>query len=78
MIRPRLSHLVTHAEIHRTGAIYGLQAPTSIPVAPVGDWNTYLIEATGPRIRVTLNGQLINDFTSNRRPVAFRDLRVKT
>jgi hypothetical protein len=36
------------------------------------------LSATGPRIRVTLNGQLINDFTSNRRPVAFRDLRVKT
>ena len=77
--------------IHRTGAIYGLQAPTSIPVVPVGEWNTYLIEATGPRIRVTLNGQLINDFTSSRRPagflalqvhsfpskVAFRNLRIK-
>jgi hypothetical protein len=44
------------------------------------------------RIRVTFNDQLINDFTSNRRPtdflalqiysfpskVAFRDLRIKT
>lgn len=77
--------------IHRTGAIYGLQAPTSIPVAPAGEWNSYLIEAAGPRIRVTLNGQLINDFASDRRAagflalqvhgfpskVAFRNLRIK-
>ena len=77
--------------IHRTGAIYGLQAPTSIPIVPVGEWNTYLIEATGSRIRVALNGQLINDFTSTRRlagflalqvhnfpsKVAFRNLRIK-
>jgi hypothetical protein len=62
--------------IHRTGAIYGLQAATSIPVVPVGEWNTYLIEATGTRIRVTLNGQLINDFTSDRRPSGFLALQV--
>jgi Domain of Unknown Function (DUF1080) len=78
--------------IHRTGAIYGLQAPTSIPIAPVGDWNTYLIEAAGSQIRVTLNGQLINDYTSNWErsgflalqvhgfpsQIAFRNLRIKT
>jgi hypothetical protein len=78
--------------IHRTGAIYGLQAPASIPIAPVGDWNTYLIEAAGPEIRVTLNGQPINDYTSDRQRIgflalqvhgfpsriAFRNLRIKT
>jgi choline dehydrogenase-like flavoprotein len=50
----------------RTGAIYNLQAPTSFPSNQVGDWNTYLIEANGNQIRVTLNGQLINVYQSNR------------
>src|SRR4051794_8013554 len=77
--------------IHKTGAIYGLQAPTSIPTAPVGEWNTYLIQATGPRIQVSLNGNPINDFNSTRRStgflglqahgfpsrIAFRNLRIK-
>jgi choline dehydrogenase-like flavoprotein len=62
--------------IHRTGAIYGLQAPTSIPTAPVGEWNTYLIQATGARIQVSLNGQLINDYTSDRRRSGFLALQV--
>src|SRR3954462_11014845 len=77
--------------IHKTGAIYGLQAPTSIPTAPVGEWNTYLIQATGPRIQVSLNGNPINDYLSTRRSteslglqvhgfpsrIAFRNLRIK-
>ena len=77
--------------IHKTGAIYGLQAPTAFPMVPVGEWNTYLIEANGPNIRVTLNGQLVNGYTSDRprsgllalqvhgnpSKVAFRNLFVK-
>src|SRR4051794_5047672 len=62
--------------IHKTGAIYGLQAPTSIPTAPVGEWNTYLIQATGPRIQVSLNGNPINDFNSTRRSTGFLGLQV--
>jgi hypothetical protein len=52
--------------IQRTGAIYKLSAPTAFPSHPVGAWNSYLIEANGPQIKVTLNGQLINTFQSNR------------
>jgi hypothetical protein len=62
--------------IHQTGAIYGLQAPSSIPTAPVGEWNTYLIEATGNRIRVALNGTPVNDYTSTRRTSGFLALQV--
>jgi hypothetical protein len=62
--------------IHRTGAIYGLQAATSIPTVPPGEWNTYLIEAAGPQIRVNLNGQLINNYTSNRQLTGFVALQV--
>src|SRR5438105_1136465 len=52
--------------IHRTGAIYALQAPTAFPVKPVGEWNSYLIEANANTITVTLNGIQVNTYTSNR------------
>ena len=55
----------------RTGAIYNLQAPTGFPSNPIGQWNTYIIEATGARIAVTLNGQLINQIQSTRQPTGY-------
>ncbi len=48
-----------------TGAITGLQAPTSSPVRPRGEWNTYEITVEWNRITVTLNGQRINDYIAN-------------
>lgn len=51
----------------KTGAIYNLQAPSAFPSNPGGQWNTYGIEASGPTIKVTLNGQLVNTYQSNRR-----------
>ncbi len=60
----------------RTGAIYNLQAPSSFPSRPIGQWNTYTIEANGTRIRVTLNGVLVNDFVSNRRASGFLALQA--
>ena len=49
-----------------TGAIYDLQPPFASTQVPIGTWNTFIIEANGPRIRVTLNGQLVNDYQSPR------------
>jgi choline dehydrogenase-like flavoprotein len=63
-------------DIHRTGAIYGWQAPTSFPAHPAGQWNSYLIETAGSRIRVTLNGTLVNDYTSTRNTSGFLALQV--
>ena len=37
----------------------------------MGAWNNYLIEANGPRIRVTLNGQLVNDYQSARQQTSY-------
>ena len=59
------------AGIHRTAAIYALQAPTSFPVKPLGEWNSYLIEANGPHIAVTWNGTLVNSYTSTRAASGF-------
>ena len=60
----------------RTGAIYNLQAPTSFPSNPVGLWNTFLIEAIGPQITVTLNGQVVNVFQSNRQTSGYLALQA--
>src|SRR5262245_4440272 len=60
---------VTNTEGHPlkvTGAIYDLQAPSVSTAVRIGAWNNYTIEANGARIRVTLNGQLVNDYQSSR------------
>jgi hypothetical protein len=65
---------VTNTEGHPlkvTGAIYNLQAPSGSTQVQIGSWNNYLIEANGPRIRVTLNGQLVNDYQSTRQQTGY-------
>ncbi len=52
--------------IQQTGAIYNLSPPTAFGSRPVGAWNSFLIEANGSQIKVTLNGQVVNTFQSNR------------
>lgn len=51
-----------------TGAIYNFQAPDAAArdaaLHPPGQWNSYELRVEGKRIRVYLNGTLINDFTS--------------
>jgi uncharacterized protein (TIGR03067 family) len=51
----------------QTGAIvyaageYWVDPKDPPPIKPPGDWNTTEIEAIGSRVRVTVNGQLVND-----------------
>jgi len=55
------------ALIHKTGAIYGVQAPLAQAAKPPGQWNTYVIRVVRQTYNVTLNGQVvIQDFTGNR------------
>lgn len=55
---------------HQTGAIYKLAPSSQLASKPAANWNTYEIEANGPRIRVTLNGILVTDYTDDgTRPV---------
>lgn len=54
-----------------TGAISDLQAPSASTQVQIGAWNNYLIEANGPRIRVTLNGQHVNDYQSTRQQTGY-------
>ena len=50
-----------------TGAIYNVNAPIRTDVAKgPWQWNTFVIEAVGSRIKVTLNDVVVNDFTDPR------------
>jgi hypothetical protein len=44
-----------------TGSFYGLVAPRANAAKPAGQWNSMEIVCRGPKIRVTLNGQLVQD-----------------
>jgi hypothetical protein len=43
-----------------------LQALSASTLVQIGAWNRFDIEADGPRICVTLNGQLVNEYQSER------------
>ena len=62
--------------MHATGAVYGLQAATASAANPPGRWNAFLIETSGPKIKVALNGIPINDYTSTRRQEGYFALQV--
>ena len=51
-----------------TGAIYGVkaadQAARDAALNPPGEWNTFELLVEGERLRVFLNGVLVNDFTN--------------
>ncbi|NYI08051.1 family 16 glycoside hydrolase [Allostreptomyces psammosilenae] len=58
----------TDAPDRTTGAVYSFQsadlAARDAALRPPGEWNRYEIRVEGERLRVYLNGSLINDFTS--------------
>jgi choline dehydrogenase-like flavoprotein len=51
--------------LHQTGAIYGIAATSHLASKPVGQWNTFDIEARGQEIHVTLNGDLVSQLTGD-------------
>jgi Domain of Unknown Function (DUF1080) len=78
--------------LYKTGAIYNFAAPSNVASKPVGQWNTFGIEVTGQKYRVTLNGEkVIPEFTGNRNTegyigiqnhdidsnVSFKNIRIK-
>jgi hypothetical protein len=83
---------VVHSPEHQTGAVYGFAASSTVASGPANTWNVFEIEANGNRIKVTLNGQLVTDYTADgTRPseghiglqnhtgqVQFRNIQVKS
>lgn len=55
----------TGSPLHMTGAVYQLAPATQLASKPLGEWNTFEIEATGPDIKVRLNGILVSHLTNN-------------
>src|SRR6266436_2101467 len=49
--------------LHQTGAVYAIAPSSQIASKPAGQWNTFEIEATNAAINVTLNGQLVTNYT---------------
>ena len=57
--------------LHLTGAIYKLAPALNHASRPVGEWNTFVIEAQGHRLSVTLNGELVSGLMADdSRPLA--------
>jgi hypothetical protein len=48
---------------HCTGAIYSISKVTKRTQKPKGEWNTLEIQFDGPVTRITLNGELVNEYT---------------
>jgi len=46
---------------HGSGSLYRYLAPKANATRPAGEWNEVEIECFGPRIRITLNDQIIHD-----------------
>jgi hypothetical protein len=49
------------ADEHCSGSLYRYVAPKVNAVKPAGEWNTVDVECIGPHIKVTINGQLVQD-----------------
>ena len=46
------------------GAVYQLAAASKLASKPLGQWNTFEIEAIGPDIKVKLNGESVSHLTN--------------
>jgi hypothetical protein len=51
---------------HTTGAIYEVVGASLNMSKPDGEWNQARIEARGPHIRITLNGEMVVDVENER------------
>ncbi len=58
---------------HDCGAIYDVQEPTSNPLRPPGEWNTYHILCKENLIVVYLNGEKVNEIDLNRWTEPYRN-----
>lgn len=58
----------TDADDRTTGSVYGFQsadlAARDAALNPPGEWNTYEVRVEGERLRIYLNGSLVNDYTN--------------
>jgi hypothetical protein len=53
---------------HSTGSLYRYVAPTKSAAKPAGEWNELSITCRGPKIKIVLNGQVIQDVDQSKVP----------
>jgi hypothetical protein len=53
---------------HSTASLYRYVAATKSAVKPAGEWNTIEIECRGPKIKITLNGDVVQDVDQSTNP----------
>jgi hypothetical protein len=60
---------------HDCGALYDIQAPSSNPAKPAGEWNRMEITAKGPKVDIVLNGEKVVacDLDQGREPATSPD-----
>jgi hypothetical protein len=46
---------------HSTGSLYRYVAPKTSAAKPAGQWNEISIQCVGPKIKIVLNGQVVQD-----------------
>lgn len=76
----------------QTGAVYSFAPATHIATKPAGEWNTMQIQCMGPQYTVSVNGEAVCDYRSDRAlkgyvgiqnhnegdHVWFRNIRIRT
>jgi choline dehydrogenase-like flavoprotein len=90
---PDVNPPVFNDPLHVTGSVYTLAPATTVASRPLGQWNTYEIQAKGNDITVILNGQQVSNLKSGTRlkqgfiglqnhhggsKVQFRNIRIKS
>lgn len=55
-----------NSPLHLTGAIYKLAPAQKRASRPVGEWNTFIIEAQGHRLAVQLNAELVSELRTDK------------
>jgi hypothetical protein len=55
----------TGSALHQTGAIYNLAPSSRVASRPIGQWNTFEIEARGHTVKVKLNGELVTSYSGD-------------
>ncbi|MBM3789060.1 MAG: DUF1080 domain-containing protein [Acidobacteria bacterium] len=51
--------------IHKTGAVYDVQAPSADAFLPTGEWNHLRIQFQGKRLKVEVNGKPVQDWDAH-------------
>ncbi len=64
---PDVNPPVFNDPLHVTGSIYTLAPATMVASRPLGEWNTYEIQAQGNDVTVRLNGQQVSSLKSGTR-----------